>query len=163
VAGQFCQTINFLNVSNIDQQLWTFEIMLVPSPPPVIESFALPPDLEVECNDRLPSRNPAARNSETPLREMPNAHDACAHLAGPYRIRGSYVRLLQMRSRRKNRHSVGSDEVRSCWLVRWRTTAANIGMPPPDTATKPGSKTLDRVLSLVAAFIVVAIIIVARY
>ena len=36
-------------------------------------------------------------------------------------------------------------------------------MPPPDTAARPGSKTLDRVLSLVAAFIVVAIIIVARY
>ena len=30
-------------------------------------------------------------------------------------------------------------------------------------AAKPRSKTLDRVLSLVAAFIVVAIIIVARY
>ena len=87
VAGQFCQTINFLNVSNIDQQLWTLEIMLAPSPPPVIESFALPPDLKVECNDRLPSRNPAARNSETPLREMPNAHDACVHLAGACRIR----------------------------------------------------------------------------
>jgi len=32
-------------------------------------------------------------------------------------------------------------------------------MPPPDTAAKPRSKTLDRVLSLVAAFILVAIII----
>jgi hypothetical protein len=46
-----CQTINFPNVSNIAQQLWTQEIMLVPSPPPVTESFALPPDLKVECND----------------------------------------------------------------------------------------------------------------
>jgi len=36
-------------------------------------------------------------------------------------------------------------------------------MPPPDAAPKPRSKTLDRTLSLVAAFIVVAIIIVARY
>ena len=36
-------------------------------------------------------------------------------------------------------------------------------MSPSDTAAKPRSKTLDRVLSLVAAFIVVAIIIVARY
>jgi hypothetical protein len=122
-----CQTINFPNVSNIAQQLWTQEIMLVPSPPPVTESFALPPDLKVECNDRLPSRNPTARNSETPLPEMPNAHDACAHLAGAYRIRGSHVRLLQMRARRKNRHSVRSNEIRGCWLVRWRTTAANIG------------------------------------
>src|SRR5580692_3412868 len=127
MAGQFCQTINFLNMSNIDQQLWTLEITLVPSPPPMTESFALPPDLKVECNDRLPSRNPAARDSETPLREMRNAHDACEHLAGPYRIRGSHVRLLQMRSRRENRHSVRSNEVRSCWLVRWRTTDAGSG------------------------------------
>jgi len=36
-------------------------------------------------------------------------------------------------------------------------------MPPPDAAAKPRSKTIDRVLSLVAAFIVVAIIIIARY
>jgi hypothetical protein len=36
-------------------------------------------------------------------------------------------------------------------------------MPPPDATTKPGSKTLDRALSLIAAFIVAAIIIVARY
>jgi hypothetical protein len=36
-------------------------------------------------------------------------------------------------------------------------------MPPLDDIAKPGSKTLDRALSLVAAFIVVAIIIVARY
>jgi hypothetical protein len=36
-------------------------------------------------------------------------------------------------------------------------------MPPPDATAKPGSKTLDRALSLVAAFIVVAIMIVARY
>src|ERR1035437_9888853 len=28
---------------------------------PVTESFALPPDLKVECNDRSSSRNPAAR------------------------------------------------------------------------------------------------------
>jgi hypothetical protein len=36
-------------------------------------------------------------------------------------------------------------------------------MPPPDAAAKPRSKILDRALSLVAAFIVVAIIIVAGY
>jgi hypothetical protein len=36
-------------------------------------------------------------------------------------------------------------------------------MPPPDTTATPRSKTLDRALSLVALFIVVAIIIVARY
>ena len=36
-------------------------------------------------------------------------------------------------------------------------------MPLPDVAAKPRSKILDRALSLVAAFIVVAIIIVARY
>ena len=35
-------------------------------------------------------------------------------------------------------------------------------MPHPDAA-KPRSKSLDRALSLVAAFIVVAIIIVAHY
>jgi hypothetical protein len=36
-------------------------------------------------------------------------------------------------------------------------------MPPLDDIAKPGSKTLDLALSLIAAFIVVAIIIVARY
>jgi hypothetical protein len=36
-------------------------------------------------------------------------------------------------------------------------------MPPLDDIAKPGSKTFDRALSLVAAFIVVAIIMVARY
>jgi hypothetical protein len=36
-------------------------------------------------------------------------------------------------------------------------------MPPLDDIAKPGSKTLDRALSLVAALIVVAIILVARY
>jgi hypothetical protein len=36
-------------------------------------------------------------------------------------------------------------------------------MPPLDDIAKPGSKTIDRALSLVAAFIVVAIIMVARY
>jgi len=118
-------------VSNIDQCRRTRKSMLVPSPPhrhlPVTESFALPPDLKVECNDRLPGRNPAARNSATPLPEMPNAHDPCAHLAGAYRIRTSQVRLLQMRSCRTNRHSVRSNEIWGCWLVRWRTTAAYVG------------------------------------
>jgi hypothetical protein len=36
-------------------------------------------------------------------------------------------------------------------------------MPPLDDIARTGSKTLDRALSLVAAFIVVAIIIVALY
>jgi hypothetical protein len=36
-------------------------------------------------------------------------------------------------------------------------------MPPLDDISKPGSKTLDHALSLVAAFIVVAIIMVALY
>jgi hypothetical protein len=36
-------------------------------------------------------------------------------------------------------------------------------MPPPDATAGPRSKTLDRALSLVAALIVVAIIMVARY
>jgi hypothetical protein len=36
-------------------------------------------------------------------------------------------------------------------------------MPPPDTTAAPRSKAFDRALSLVAAFIVVAIIMVARY
>ncbi len=109
----------------------TRKSMLVPSPSPrwrlpVTESFALPPDLKVECNDRLPSRNPAACNSAAPLPEMPNAHDPCAHLAGAFWIRTSQVRLLQMRSRRTNRHSVRSNEIQGCWLVRWRTTAADV-------------------------------------
>ena len=85
-----------------------------------------PPDLKVECNDRLSSRNPAARNSATSLPEMPNAHEAYAYLIGAYRIWTSHVRLLQMRSRRTNRYSVRSNEVGRCWLARWRTTAANI-------------------------------------
>jgi hypothetical protein len=83
--------INFLNVSSIDQRLWNpgehADFITAPLRHlPVTESFALPPDIKVECNERLPSRNPAARNSETPLSEMPNALDACAHLAGAYRI-----------------------------------------------------------------------------
>jgi hypothetical protein len=49
---------------------------------PVTESSALPPDPKVECNDRLPGRNPTARNSATPLPKMPNSHEACSHLAG---------------------------------------------------------------------------------
>src|ERR1700674_706255 len=61
-----------------------------------------------------------------PLPEMPNAHDPCAHLAGAYRIRTSQVRLLQMRSRRTNCYSARSNEVWLCWLVRWRTTAADV-------------------------------------
>jgi hypothetical protein len=36
-------------------------------------------------------------------------------------------------------------------------------MPPLDDIAKPGSEILDRALSLVAAFIVVAIIVIARY
>jgi hypothetical protein len=31
-------------------------------------------------------RNPNVRNSATPLPKMPRAHEACAHLAGAYRI-----------------------------------------------------------------------------
>ena len=94
---------------------------------PVTESFALPPDLMVECNDRSSSRNPTARDSAAPLPAMPNAHDAYAHLAGAYRIRTSHVRLLQMRSCRKNRHSVRSNEVWRCWLARWRIAVADVG------------------------------------
>jgi hypothetical protein len=48
------------------------------------------------------------------------------------------------------------------WFAGELQTPAQ-AMPPSDTVTKPGSKTLNRVLSLIAAFIVVAIIIVARY
>jgi hypothetical protein len=36
-------------------------------------------------------------------------------------------------------------------------------MAPPDPPATSGSKALDRVLSMLAAFIVVAIILVARY
>jgi hypothetical protein len=36
-------------------------------------------------------------------------------------------------------------------------------MPPLDAGTAPRSKILDRALSLIAAFLVVAIVIVARY
>jgi hypothetical protein len=36
-------------------------------------------------------------------------------------------------------------------------------MAPPDPPTARGSKALDRTLSMLAAFIVVAIILVARY
>ena len=97
--------------------------------PPVTESFALPPDLKVECNDRLSGRNPAARHSAPPLSEMPNADDACAHLAGPHRIRTTHLRLLQMRSCRKNHYSLRPNEIRGCWLVRRRTTAAEVRPP----------------------------------
>jgi hypothetical protein len=110
------------NVSNIDHRLGNRDedAGSITDPlwhPPVTESSALPPDLRVECNDQLPSRNPAARNSETPLPKVPSSHEAGSHLAGAYRIRTSHVRLLQMRSRRKGRYSVGPDEVRRYWLA----------------------------------------------
>jgi hypothetical protein len=39
-----------------------------------------------------------------------------------------------------------------------------MAMPPPDAATaRPRSKALDRAISLIAALLVVAIIVVARY
>jgi hypothetical protein len=74
-------------VTNIDQQRWNPEehagsITAPLQRLPVTESFALPPDL-VECDDRFPSRNAATRNPTTPLPEMPNAHEDCAHIAGP--------------------------------------------------------------------------------
>ena len=93
---------------------------------PVTEISAVPPDLEVESNDRLPSRNPPARNTATSLPEMPNSHDACAHLAGAYGIRTSHVRMLHMQPGRENRYSVRSNEVRRCWLARWRIAAADV-------------------------------------
>jgi hypothetical protein len=36
-------------------------------------------------------------------------------------------------------------------------------MPAPETSAKPGSKAFDRALSLVAALLVIAIMIVVRY
>jgi hypothetical protein len=56
-----------------------------------------------------------------------------------------------------------ASDPRKSGVIGW--SAANYGrqaMPPPDTAAKPRSKTMDRALSLIAAFLVVAIIIVAR-
>jgi hypothetical protein len=48
--------------------------------------------------------------------------------------------------------------------MKSRTVGWFVGeLQPPDAVAKPRSKTLDRALSLIAAFIVVAIIIVARY
>ena len=41
---------------------------------------------EVEDHGRFSSRNPAACHSATSLPQMPNAHDACAHLARTYWI-----------------------------------------------------------------------------
>ena len=82
------------------------------------------------ANDRLPSCNPTARNSASPLPEMPNTHDAYAHPAGAYRIRTSHVRLLQMRSRRTSRDTFRSDGIRCGWLVHWRTTAAEVTGTP---------------------------------
>ena len=118
------------------------------------EISAVAPDLEVECNDRLPSRNPPARNTATSLPEMPNSHDACAHLAGAYGIRTSHVRMLHMRPGRKNRYSVRSNEVRRCWLARWRIAAADVRSWRRPTLPQSPIERLDRALSLVAAFIV---------
>jgi hypothetical protein len=69
-------------------------------------------------HDRLPRRNPAARNAATPLPEMSDPHDAWAHLARADGIRPLHVRLLQMRSCREDRYRQRSDEVRRCWLAR---------------------------------------------
>jgi hypothetical protein len=62
----------------------------------VAGSFTLPPERKVKCHDRLPRRNPIACRSGTPLPEMPDAHDARAHLARAYRIRTSHLRLRPM-------------------------------------------------------------------
>jgi hypothetical protein len=118
-------------VSNIEQRLRNSRCILLPSPPSpwqpsVTESFALPPELNVACNDRLPGRNPPARNSAPALSEMPNEDDAGAHLAGSHGIRTTHVRLLQMRSRRKNRYRVRPGEIRRRRLVRWRNTTAKV-------------------------------------
>jgi hypothetical protein len=88
---QRAELIKYWKVSNIDQGLRNPKEHAgsITAPRwrlPVTESFALPPDSKVECNDRLPSRNPTARNPATPLPEMPNAHEACADLAGTRRI-----------------------------------------------------------------------------
>ena len=116
-------------VSNIEQRLRNSRCILLPSPPgpwqpSATESFALPPDLNVACNDRLPGRNPTARNSAPALPEMPNEDGA--HLAGSHGIRTTHVRLLQMRSRRKNRYRVRPGEIRRRRLVRWRNTTAKV-------------------------------------
>jgi len=61
--------------------------------------------------------------------------------------------------------AIASDPMKSGdvgWLVG-ELQPPTYTMPPPDAAPTPRSKTIDRVLSLVAAFIVVAIMIVARY
>jgi len=55
--------------------------------------FCAPAGSGVECDDRLSSRDPAARNSTAPLPQMPNAHDACAHLSGAHGIWTQHVRM----------------------------------------------------------------------
>jgi hypothetical protein len=39
-------------------------------------------------------------------------------------------RLLEMRSRRTSRYRVRSNEIRRCWLARWRIAATNLGHAP---------------------------------
>jgi len=58
------------------------------------------------------------------------------------------------------------DPMKSPETARWlrgELHAPTSAMPALDDIAKAGSKTFDRVLSLVAALIVVAIIVVARY
>jgi hypothetical protein len=158
----------FQKLTNIDQRLRNKAGMLVPSPPlrhlPVTEISAVPPDLEVECNDRLPSRNPPARNTATSLPEMPNSHDAGAHLAGAYGIRTSHVRMLHMRPGRKNRYSVRSNEVRRCWLARWRIAAADVrSWRLPTLPQSPDRKHSIAPFHWLRHSLSPAIIVVARY
>jgi hypothetical protein len=136
----------FRNQSNIDQRLGKPEGHAGFSIAPVWqlsapESFTLPPDLKVECHDRLPRCDPTACHSATSLPEMPDAHDACAHRAGTYRIRASHLRLLQMQPCRKTRYRVGSDEVRRCRLARWRIATADVNVTPPLNADTANPRT----------------------
>jgi hypothetical protein len=124
--------LNLCRLPNIKGIYWLHHRPFRPLP--VTESVALPARSKVECNDRLPSCNPTVRDSATPLPKMPGAHEVCAHLAGAYRIWTSHVRLLQMRSRRTNRDTVRSDEIRCCWLVHRRITSADV-RPPQLTAS----------------------------
>jgi hypothetical protein len=82
---------------------------------------------------RLPSCNPTFRIQQLRcpkcLAPMKLAHTSL----GPYRIRTSHVRLLQMRSRRTNRDTVRFDEIRCCWVVHRRITSPDVR--PPQLAT----------------------------
>ena len=84
-CGPTVSRSNFQKLINIDQRLQSSREHDGSITPrwrlPVTESFALPPDPRWNAMTDYPAAIPLLA-IQRPVPEMPNAHDACAHLAG---------------------------------------------------------------------------------